>query len=196
MSAREKERIWPEHPITGALVCERCKKEYPAKTYQIRRRQRFCCAECRYGTVFDRFWSKVHKTEKCWNWIGSQIAGRYGGFNNGQSLLAHRFSWMIHFGKIPDGLCVCHKCDNGFCVRPDHLFLGTQLENVRDMHQKGRANKSRGSEHRNSKLNEEGVMEIRRKISSGIPALEIAQQHQISRCLVNGIKMGRAWKWL
>lgn len=85
------------------------------------------------------FWSKVNTEGECWNWIASKFKFGYGQFYiNGKNLYAHRVSYVIQNGSIPKGLFVCHKCDNPSCVRPSHLFLGSQLENVLDMVKKGR----------------------------------------------------------
>jgi hypothetical protein len=95
------------------------------------------------------FWSKVDKNGpipthvpglgKCWLWIGGT---RYGQFTfQGRNVLAHRFSYTVSVGPIPKGLQICHRCDNGICVRPDHLFIGTQLDNRRDCVAKGRTAK-------------------------------------------------------
>lgn len=78
-------------------------------------------------------------------------------------MAAHKVSWLLVHKEIDDGIKVLHKCDNPACVRPDHLFLGTQKDNVDDMRRKGRANKAKGSEHPNAILTEKQVMEIRRK---------------------------------
>ncbi len=86
----------------------------------------------------------------CWDWLGSKnIKMPYGRFRVGKKgILAHRFSYTINVGKIPEGLCVLHKCDNPSCVNPEHLFLGTYLDNVRDCIKKGRDNKKfRGRTH-------------------------------------------------
>jgi hypothetical protein len=92
-------------------------------------------------TPEERFWSKVQKTETCWLWMGARHPhGGYGQFVGPpiKELRAHRYSWVLAYGPIPDGLLVCHRCDNPPCVRPDHLFLGTHLDNALDMMAKGR----------------------------------------------------------
>jgi len=91
-----------------------------------------------------RFWSKVTKTDSCWLWTGGcKNRAGYGWIGSGgrgkQSVLAHRVSWVIAYGTIPDGLIVCHKCDTPSCVRPDHLFLGDDDANQKDSREKNRA---------------------------------------------------------
>jgi hypothetical protein len=90
----------------------------------------------------DRFWARVDSSQPdgCWIWKGRRTTRGYGTVNAGlgKNLAAHRASWQIHNGPIPDGLWVLHHCDNPSCVRPDHLFLGTHDDNMRDMALKGR----------------------------------------------------------
>lgn len=98
---------------------------------------------------WQRFWQKVDKTTGCWNWTAS-VAGlwphRYGcatPIKGNSTRRAHRIAWLMTHGAIPEGLSVLHHCDNALCVRPDHLFLGTQQENVFDMVRKKRHHKQR-----------------------------------------------------
>jgi hypothetical protein len=87
-----------------------------------------------------RFWSFVERTESCWLWRGAQRGSGYGGFHwRNISHYAHRKAWELINGPIADGLHVCHHCDNPPCVRPDHLFLGTQADNNHDRDRKGRS---------------------------------------------------------
>ena len=94
-----------------------------------------------YPSREERFWAKVEKTDWCWIWTGARSQFGYGNLTtNGKQENAHRVSWEIHFGPIPDGMRVLHACDNPPCVRPFHLFLGTQKDNNRDRETKGRGN--------------------------------------------------------
>ena len=90
----------------------------------------------------ERFWVKVDKSGDCWEWIAFRLKSGYGRFwYKGAPHQAHRVSWMLHnLSEIPKGQCVLHRCDNPPCVNPDHLFLGTDADNVRDRDQKGRQN--------------------------------------------------------
>ncbi len=99
------------------------------------------------STLVERFWPKVQKSDGCWTWLAAKDHLGYGKIGAGTrkegELLAHRASWIINNGAIPDGLVVCHRCDNPSCVRPDHLFLGTMKDNTMDMVRKGRCNNAR-----------------------------------------------------
>ncbi len=98
---------------------------------------RLGCSE----TIVKRFWRKVNKTQSCWLWIGSRNQKGYGLIGPGSAgsmIGAHRLSWALHHGSIPDGLWVLHHCDNPPCVRPEHLWLGSNHDNVRDRELKDR----------------------------------------------------------
>src|SRR6266566_4592797 len=82
----------------------------------------------------EHFWQQVEKTNYCWNWKGSKDVSGYGEFG---SRMAHRYSWTLHFGEIPRGMCICHACDNPACVNPNHLWLGTPQANTKDRDVKG-----------------------------------------------------------
>ncbi|HEU4341010.1 MAG TPA: HNH endonuclease [Candidatus Binatia bacterium] len=118
----------------------------------------------------DRFWGKVDKEKsntfyngsRCWEWTGGLIRGGYALINlSGKKCLVHRVSYELNFGDIPDGLFVCHHCDNPCCVNPNHFFLGTQQDNVDDRDNKKRLYWFRGEEHPNHKLSDEQIAEIR-----------------------------------
>lgn len=91
-----------------------------------------------------RFWRRVERVESgCWLWRGSLDGGGYGQISTAQGFApakAHRVSWEMRNGPIPDGMVVCHTCDTPACVNPDHLFIGTQQDNMRDCSRKNRIN--------------------------------------------------------
>ncbi len=124
-------------------------------------------------TDIERFWSKVEKSNinECWTWQAHRNNNGYGIFSiKAILLLAHRTSWVIHFGEIPNGLQVCHKCDNPPCVNPNHLFLGTMRINMDDKMAKGRYKKGlvyRGEDHKLAKLKDSDIPTIRSLYDNG-----------------------------
>jgi hypothetical protein len=130
----------------------------------------------------------------CWTWTGRINACGYGQLGvSGKLRSAHRLAYESSVGSIPDGVQVCHKCDVRSCVRPDHLFLGTQADNIRDMVSKGRA---RGGSHlgeRNgrSKLSADQVREI--LAANGLTQRQIAAHFGVSQTLIGRIRSGKNW---
>jgi HNH endonuclease len=135
---------------------------------------------------FEQFVSPEPNTG-CWLWTGGYSANGYGRFNQTQ---AHRFSWELVHGPIPDGLQACHKCDVRACVNPEHIFIGTQSDNLRDMVQKGRDNPRRGEQHGRTKLTEEDVVKIRADTRS---LRVIGKEYGFDKSHVWKIKRG--WYW-
>ena len=119
----------------------------------------------------NRFWSKVETgdVDECWVWLSYIGRNRYGQIRiNGKMIKAHRFSFQLfHNRLIEDNMCLLHKCDNPACVNPHHLSEGTQCDNMTDMKNKGRGNKTKGEKHHKSKLTEKQVLEIRAKYAKG-----------------------------
>jgi hypothetical protein len=145
-------------------------------------------------TQTDRFFAKVNKTDSCWLWTGCRTAGKYGYFSLGKLMPAHRASWLIHNGPIPEGQCVCHRCDNPICVNPAHLFLGTHKTNAEDRN--GKRREARGERHGLAKLTEEDVRQIRALVDPNRyhnGSSTVARQFGIDRLTVNAIVHRKTW---
>lgn len=139
---------------TSAELCRTCRikrTDCPGCGNRKSHRARMC-ASCSHPkkvkppkasrpTAEQRFWAKVDTSGDCWEWQGRRFPTGYGGFYAGGRVnwYAHRFVWTLVNGAIPQGMHVCHHCDNPPCVRPDHLFLGTPKDNMRDRDRKGRS---------------------------------------------------------
>jgi hypothetical protein len=148
-----------------------------------------------------RFWAKVDKTGECWKWVGALHAPHgYGVILRDRRLvLAHRMSWELTYGAIPPGMQVLHKCDNKPCVRPTHLWLGTQQDNVDDMISKGRRvqgafNPLFGEDVHGSKLTSTSVRVIRRERAQGRTLAELANKFGVSIATISLVARGLHWK--
>lgn len=157
-------------------------------------------------TSEERFWSKVdkagkapeHRPEmgKCWVWLGFRDPDGYGHLKwGGRSPGAHRISWWLHNGPIPDETPhVLHHCDNPSCVRPSHLWLGTDADNVRDRQSKGRGRGASGERNRNASLRESDVIEIRRQVEAGEKQVSMARRYRVSQVAIHLICRRKTWR--
>ena len=137
------------------------------------------------------FWNKVQvSTENnCWSWLGSRVSLGYGHKKwNGHIELTHRISWIIAYGSIPDELLVLHSCDNPSCVRPDHLFLGTNQDNIDDKVAKGRQAHNKGETHGNARLTDLQVAVFRQRYAmGGISQRKLAKEYGIHQPQIGAI---------
>lgn len=142
------------------------------------------------------FWSKVQMGLFCWEWQAAKDRFGYGVLRSGRKRwVAHRLSWTLHFGEIPNGLCVLHRCDNPRCVNPAHLFLGTRLDNMHDMISKGRARHEgkAGEKHPLAKLTAKAVVVIRKRVAAGETRAAVARDMGVDKTTVAKIVSGRLW---
>lgn len=161
-------------------------------------------------SVEERFWAKVLKPiglDGCWEWTGAKWRAGYGMLlRDGRLDGAHRVSWAIHFGPIPEGLWVLHHCDNASCVRPDHLFLGSARDNSRDAMAKGRwatgarhgmyqrpERRSMGERNGMTTLDADAVRLIRRLAAEGQSMRSLAPRFHVSPSTVENIVHRRTW---
>lgn len=153
----------------------------------------------KYSTIAHSFWTNCIAKEpnECWEWKSCTHKGGYGLLTyRSKMYLAHRISWQIHFGPIPKGMFVLHKCDNPVCTNPNHLFLGTQADNMKDMFAKGRGNPGhiQGEKVGTSKLTEKQVLEIRAKHASGQSTRSLMAEYNFSKSGIEHIVARRTWK--
>jgi len=205
------------------LTCVTCGKNFPFYQNKGRSIPRFCSHECRGHTGFTpggkfrldnatpeekferlkkSFEKNVIRKEGCWDWKGSIAKGGYPVMTCRKQIgpdRGHRASWVIHKGAIPEGMYVCHTCDNPICTNPEHLWIGTHKENNDDKVRKCRQSKlpppyKRGSENGSAKLSDYQVKEIKKLIEKGLTSRDIGKQYGVSKTTILRIKRGENWK--
>lgn len=144
-----------------------------------------------------RFWNKarIAGRDDCWEWLRSKDSGGYGMVGvSGKNVKAHRVSWMLTHGEIPEGKCILHKCDNRLCINPRHLFVGTQQENIRDMVSKKRQHHPVGERNPKAKLTECDVRKIIQMKSTGMTNIRIALHFGVSESMIEFVIKRKCWK--
>ena len=188
--------------------CEACGSLFrPLRQDVARGGGKFCTRKCAARSAQRIRWEKEARTvqerydalvirrgsEECWGWSAFKFKG-YGRMGNvwGQaSIGAHRVSYMLHVGPIPEGLTVLHKCDNPECTNPRHLKLGTNEDNNRDRDQKGRM--ALGEQNGKSKLTAEQARLIKQRLASGEKPYSIAPDFSVSEGCIAQIRRGKSW---
>lgn len=175
-------------PVRQRCACGR-PKEAKAQTCRI------CwLVKPKKADLASRFWEKVDKTENCWIWTAAVDRKGYGKLGmridgKPRTVQAHRVAYQMLVGPIPDGMVLCHRCDNPPCVNPTHLFVGTIADNMRDMARKGRFSRSQ------AKLTPELVREIRsRYIPRRVSLTMLAAQYGVSFQLISLVVNRRIWQ--
>ena len=142
--------------------------------------------------IMKKFWDNIDKSGDCWEWTAGKQNHGYGKLRlpRGEQVYAHRYSWELHNGIIPNGMHVLHKCDNPSCVNPSHLFLGTHKDNMIDCGNKGRRNQAKGSDSPKSVINKQERKDIKKLTSFGnLPHWVIASMYEVSPATVSRIAL-------
>lgn len=158
---------------------------------------RFCPGHNLSLPLTEHFWANVEplSPNECWIWKGSRPDGRYGRMkDHGVAVSAHRVSYELHHGPIPSEMQVLHKCDNPPCVNPNHLFIGTPLDNMQDKTKKGRAYTPKGKDNPSSRLDTEQVLDIRRRVREGEKQSHLGAEYGISQQTVSEIVHYKIWR--
>jgi hypothetical protein len=176
--------------------------EMPKRLYSEESKLKSKIAACNhYNKPVDdteRFWSyvDVNGEDECWEWRAyKNKTGGYGMFtHNGITSFAHRFAYELTYGKLPDGFCALHKCDNRPCCNPKHLFKGTYRDNNADRQAKGRSVVLKGVQHPGATLSEFDVYCIRILYQSGIAVNIISNMYNKNYHTIWNVCKRRSWK--
>ena len=193
-------------------ICKICGKQFSIEIRDIKRGKGSCCSRIcgtayakkarwkqHHETIGTWFWDCVDKSkgdDSCWPWTRSCMKeGSYGRLIlHGKQVVAHRVAYELAIGNIPNGMLVCHKCDNPPCCNPGHLFVGTNQDNMTDRQEKGRY--TSGGQHHASKLSEQDVIQIRARLSSNETPWHIAQDYPVHPTAIYRIRDGKTWSSL
>jgi hypothetical protein len=207
-------------------TCAHCGSEFSFWTGS-KQRGLFCtfaCYQASRGPVRERFDRNFAQQPRgCWEWTGRRNLQGYGNFSiNSRKVAAHRVAWTLANGPIPAGMHVCHHCDNPPCVRPDHLFLGTAADNIRDRNVKGHTargerhgsrtkpealtfgdrngsrrhpeSRPRGDRHANTRLTESDIRSIRLRYASGLSTqMQLAAEFGVGHSTISNIVRRQVW---
>lgn len=199
-------RIFSLRPITNTAGCgprpqpdRRPESAHNAHSRPQKALNRILSDPAGHWMLHLNFWHSVAISgeDECWLWRGAMSANGYGSFRTGRRVSdgAHRVAYALFNRTHPDGLHVCHKCDNPRCVNPRHLFLGTRSDNMQDKVRKGRARSGnqKGENNPRSKLTADQAEQVKQLITSGRTNTEIAKQFGVSHTLISAIRRGKAW---
>ena len=189
--------------------CMQCFEKYSKRKPYDTKKSKFCSAKCHHKSmaytkeqikrkIRYNYERKIIKKEGCWDWSGTKSAYGYGiiHYGDGKTIHLHRASWLIYKGEIPQGIQVHHSCDNRICSNPDHLWIGTQYENMQDMIRKGRQKPFiglKGESNKQHKLTDEKVIEIKLMLKNKISLRVIANKFNVSKGCINHIHRNTTW---
>jgi hypothetical protein len=176
-------------------VCPICGSWFQTRHKETQTCSRSCGRRLVYGPVDALFWAQVQRgsEDDCWPWLGYQDAAGYGRTNKCGEHFAHRVAWVLTQGQIPTGLKVLHTCDNPPCCNPAHLYLGTQLENMRDMVQRGRGGDHRGQRNGRARISESDVCRIRSEREMGQTQGQLAALFGVGQQAISRLLAGKSW---